>query len=358
MPKRQQLDRFLLFATLVAAPVGVALVYSASAPLARDYYGLPAWDFANRQLMAWVVGTAFMLAAAFAPLEKLLSRTVAQASLAATWVLLLVPYFQPEVAQTHRWLRLPGASFQPSALAKVALPLALASVLAEMPSRGREQNRYLVFAGFLTAVTAGLVYFEPDLGTALLLLGTATAMLVVADTRTWALAGALAAVVGVAIVGILAEPYRLTRVVGFLSGTTYQVQQALIALGSGGLVGRGPGASVQKLFFLPQPHTDFIFAIAGEELGFAGAILLLGLLGLIVARCFVAAKRAPQRAAALLACGLGCELALQVLLNVAVCLHLSPAKGLPLPLISAGGSDLVANLLALGLVLNVSKEGS
>lgn len=358
MPKRKQLDRFLLFATLVAAPVGVALVYSASAPLARDYYGLPAWDFANRQIMAWFVGTALMLAAAFLPLEKILSRPVALASLAVTWVALLVPYFQPEVAQTHRWLRLPGASFQPSALAKVVLPLALASVLAEMPSRGREQNRYLALAGSLTAVTAALVYFEPDLGTTLLLLGTATAMLVVADTRTWALAAALAGVVAVAVVGILAEPYRLTRVVGFLSGTTYQVQQALIALGSGGFLGRGPGASVQKLFFLPQPHTDFIFAIAGEELGFVGALLLLALLGLIVARCFVAARKAPSRAGALLACGLGFELALQVLLNVAVCLHLSPAKGLTLPLISAGGSDLVANLVALGLVLNVSKEGS
>lgn len=358
MPKRQQLDRFLLFATLVAAPVGVALVYSASATLARDYYGLPAWDFANRQLMAWVVGTGLMLATAFAPLGKLLSRPVALTALAGTWVLLVVPYFQPEVAQTHRWLRLPGASFQPSALAKITLPLALAVVLAEMPRRGKEQNRDLAEAGFITAVTAALVYFEPDLGTTLLLLGTATAMLVVADTRAGALVAAFVALAGVAVVGILAEPYRLTRVVGFLSGTTYQVQQALIALGSGGLLGRGPGGSVQKLFFLPQPHTDFIFAIAGEELGFVGALVLLALLGLIVARCFVAAQKAPNRAAALVACGLGFQLALQVLLNVAVCLHLSPAKGLPLPLISAGGSDLVANLVALGLVLNVSKEGS
>ncbi len=358
MPKRQHLDRFLLFATLVAAPVGVALVYSASAPLARDYYGLPAWDFANRQMMAWVIGTVFMLAVAFAPLERILTRPVALGALAVTWVLLLIPYFQPEVAQTHRWLRLPGASLQPSALAKVLLPVALATVLGEMPLRGREQNRYLVFAGFLTITTAALVYFEPDLGTTLLLLGTATAMLVVADTRTWALAGAFASVLGVAVVGTLAEPYRMSRFLGFLSGTTYQVQQALIALGSGGLTGRGPGASVQKLFFLPQPHSDFIFAIVGEELGFLGALGLLSLLALIVARCFVAATRAPNRAAALLACGLGFQLGLQVLLNVAVCLNLSPAKGLPLPLISAGGSDLVANLLALGLVLNVGKEGS
>ena len=358
MPKRKHLDRFLLFATLVAALSGVALVYSASAPLARDYYGLPAWDFAYRQIMAWVIGTVLMLAFAFAPLEKLLSRPVALGALAVTWVLLLIPYFQPEVAQTHRWLRLPGASLQPSALAQVVLPLALASVLAEMPVRGREQNRYLVFTGFLTMITAALVYFEPDLGTTLLLLGTATAMLVVADTRPGALAAAFVSVLAVAVVGILAEPYRMSRILGFLSGTTYQVQQALIALGSGGLAGRGPGASVQKLFFLPQPHTDFIFAIAGEELGFLGALALLFLLALIVARCFVAATRAPSRAAALLACGLGFELALQVLLNVAVCLHLSPAKGLPLPLISAGGSDLVANLVALGLVLNVGKEGS
>lgn len=358
MPKRKHLDRLLLFATLVAALVGVALVYSASAPLARDYYGLPSWEFANRQILAWLIGTVLMMALAFAPLERILAKPVALGALAVTWVLLLIPYFQPTVAQTHRWLRLPGASLQPSALAKVVLPLALAAVLADMPTRGRDQNRYLMVSGFLTVTTATLVYFEPDLGTALLLLGTATAMLVVADTRPGALVASFASVVAVAVVGILAEPYRMTRILGFLSGTTYQVQQALIALGSGGFAGRGPGASMQKLFFLPQPHTDFIFAIAGEELGFLGALGLLSLLALIVARCFVASTKAPSRAAALLACGLGFELALQVLLNVAVCLKLLPAKGLPLPLISAGGSDLVANLVALGLVLNVGKEGS
>lgn len=358
MPKRKQLDRILLLATLVAAPVGIALVYSASAPLARDYYGLPSWEFANRQLMAWLVGTGFMLAAALTPLERVLSRPVSFCLLAATWVFLVIPYLQPEVAQTHRWLRLPVGSFQPSALAKVTLPLALAVVLADMPKGGREQNRFLLAAGFFTLTTAALVYFEPDLGTSLLLAGTAFAVLVVADTRPLVLTGVAIAVAVVAVAGILAEPYRVSRVVGFFSGTTYQVQQALIALGSGGLFGRGPGGSVQKLFFLPQPHTDFIFAIAGEELGFLGALFLLSLLGLIVARCFAAATRASTRAAALLACGLGCELGLQVLMNVAVCCNLIPAKGLPLPLVSAGGSDVVANLTALGLVLNVGKEGS
>lgn len=358
MPKRKHLDRWLLFATLVTALVGVALVWSASAPLARDYYRLPSWEFAYRQLLAWLLGTVGMLVLALLPLELLLNRTLALSSLALTWVLLVIPYFQPEVAQTHRWLRLPIGSLQPSALAKVTLPLVLGVLLAELETDRAKNRKVLASAGLLTGVTVALIFFEPDLGMAMLLLGTAWCMLIFAGAP-------LAVVVGVAVSGVVAvfagvllEPYRFTRLTAFLSGSTYQVQQALIALGSGGLLGRGIGASMQKLFFLPQPHTDFIFAIAGEEVGFVGAVLLLALLGLLVARCFRAGTRAPSRAAALLALGLGAELALQTWLNVAVCLGLLPPKGLPLPLISAGGSDLLANLLALGLVLNVAKEGS
>jgi cell division protein FtsW len=358
MPKRKQLDGLLLFATLVSALLGIALVWSASAPLARDYYRLPSWEFAYRQFLAWLLGTGAMLGAAMLPLDRLLSRTVAWSALALTWVLLLVPYFQPEVAQTHRWLRLPFGSFQPSGLAKLTLPLALAVVLAELPEDAREQRRLLAVAALFVGVTVALVYFEPDLGTALLLAGTSLAMLFVAGTSLPVVLGASAAVVALGVMGVLAEPYRLQRIASFFAGNSYQVQQALIALGSGGLFGRGPGASVQKLFFLPQPHTDFIFAVAGEEVGFLGATFLLGVLGFLVARCFKAALASPHRAAALLALGLGSQLALQALLHVAVCLGLAPAKGMPLPLISAGGSDLLAHLVGLGLVLNVAKEGS
>jgi len=358
MPKRKQLDGYLLFATLVCALVGIALVWSASAPLARDYYRLPSWDFAYRQFLAWLLGTAVMLAVAMLPLDRLLTRTVAWTGLALTWVLLVVPYFQPEVAQTHRWLRLPFGSFQPSGLAKLTLPLALAVVLAELPEKTREQHRPLSVAALFVGLTVALVYFEPDLGTALLLAGTSLAMLFVGGTNLPVLMGAGAAALGLGVVGILAEPYRLQRFTSFLSGNSYQVQQALIALGSGGFFGRGPGASVQKLFFLPQPHTDFIFAVAGEEMGFLGATFLLAVLGFLVARCFKAALASPNRAGALLAVGLGTQLALQTLLHVTVCLGLVPAKGIPLPLISAGGSDLLAHLVGLGLVLNVAKEGS
>jgi cell division protein FtsW len=358
MPKHKHLDGLLLSATLVTALVGVALVWSASGPLARHVYHLPSWEFAYRQLLACCLGILLLLAAAFLPLDRLLTRPVAWTALGLTWVLLTIPYLQPEVAATHRWLRLPFGSFQPSALAKVTLPLALAVLLAPMPAQGKEQNRFLLAAGLFVALTAGLVYFEPDLGTALLLLATSLVMLWLAEARASFLGGAALLAAAFAAFGVLAEPYRLSRVLGFLSGSTYQVQQSLIALGSGGLLGRGPGASVQKLFFLPQPHTDFIFAIAGEEVGFLGALSLLALLGFLVARCLRAGFRAPERAAALLALGLGSQLALQTLLHVAVCLGLAPAKGMPLPLISAGGSDLLANLLALGLVLNVAKEAS
>ena len=146
--------------------------------------------------------------------------------------------------------------------------------------------------------------------------------------------------------------------IGFLGATGYQVQQSLIALGAGGPLGRGPGKSVQKLFFLPQPHSDFVFAIVGEELGLLGAAAILALLGVVVYRGFLAAWRASSRASALLAAGIATGLAAQALINVSVCLKLIPAKGLPLPLISAGGSDVAVTLVMIGVLLNVAKEGT
>lgn len=357
MPRRRQIDPVLLGATLVAATVGVVMVGSASGPLARDYYHVSGTEFAMRQAIAVVLGLAGMLAATFAPLERVLTVRIALPLLGANWLALLVAYLQPTVAGTHRWLHLPIITFQPSALAKVTLPLALAAWLAH--SRNEELSDRVTWrvALGLTVVTAGLVLFEPDLGSAILLFLGAASILVLAELH-WRplvlLGGGAAAVVAVAIA---LAPYRLARVLSFLGDPSYHVRQSLIALGSGGIVGRGPGESLQKLFFLPQPHSDFIFAIVGEELGFLGAVALLGLLGVVAWRGLVAAERASSRATGLLAGGLAATVAAQTLLNVSVCLNLLPAKGLPLPLVSAGGSDVAMTMVTIGLLLNVGKEG-
>jgi len=202
------------------------------------------------------------------------------------------------------------------------------------------------------------VLFEPDLGSAMLLAAAAVAILWLAEVPAKPLlATGLVAASGFAAAVALA-PYRLERVKAFFGAGSFQVQQSLIALGSGGLLGRGPGKSVQKLFFLPQPHSDFLFAIAGEELGFLGATGIMLLLGVIVVAGLRAARRAPTLAAALLAAGLTTTLAVQALLNLSVCLNLLPAKGLPLPLMSAGGSDVLLTMVAIGVLLNIGKEGA
>ncbi len=358
MPRTRQIDRLLLAATMVTAAIGVVMVGSASGPLAREYYHLSEYEFAFRQFVAVTLGTVGMLAATFVPLDKLTSWKVALPLLLASWGALIAAFFQAPVSGTHRWLQLPVSSIQPSAVAKVTLPLALASLLAKQRSSRAERNAAYRMALILTGVTVGLVLVEPDLGSAVLLLAAAASVLLLADVPWRLLFGVAGAAAVVFVVAVIVKPYRMERLRTFFGDTSYQVQQSLIAIGGGGLLGRGPGESLQKLFYLPQPHSDFIFAVIGEELGLAGAVVTLALLGVIAARALLAARHANTAAAGLLAGGLAVTLAVQALLNVSVCLKLLPAKGLPLPLLSAGGSDVMLTMVAIGLLLNVGKEGT
>jgi cell division protein FtsW len=358
MPKTRQIDHLLLAATMVTAAIGVVMVGSASGPLAREYYHLSEYEFAFRQFVAVILGAAGMLAATFVPLDKLTTWKIALPLLLATWVALIAAFLQAPVAGTHRWLQLPVSSIQPSAVVKVTLPLALASLLARPQTGRKERRKAQRLALALTGVTVGLVLVEPDLGSAVLLLVAAASVLLLAEVPWRMLSGLGVAAAAVILVAVAIKPYRVERLRTFFGDTSYQVQQSLIAIGGGGLLGRGPGESLQKLFYLPQPHTDFIFSVIGEELGLAGAVVTLALLGVIVARAFRAAWRANTLAAGLLASGLAVMLAVQTLLNVSVCLKLLPAKGLPLPLLSAGGSDVTVTMVAIGLLLNVGKEGT
>jgi cell division protein FtsW len=357
MPRARSVDRTLLAATVLTAILGVVMVASASGTVAHEHYGLPEFEFGLRQAVAVVLGLGALLAATFVPIDRLLSVKVALPLLGGTWLALLIPFFQGRVAGTHRWLQLPLGSLQPSALAKVTLPLALAAWIAHCRGRRYTPARTFYPALAMLGVTAGLVLVEPDLGSALLLAAAALAILWLAEIEWKPLVILLGAGAVVVVVAILAKPYRMERVRTFFGETSWQVQQSLIALGGGGLFGRGPGQSLQKLFFLPQPHTDFIFAVLGEELGLLGGLVVLSLLGTIVVRGLLAANRAHSMAAALLAAGAAVTVAVQTLLNVSVCLKLLPAKGLPLPLISSGGSDVLLTMTLIGLLLNVAKEG-
>ena len=263
---------------------------------------------------------------------------------------------------SRRWLKLGVFTLQPSELLKVGLVLVLAHQLARK-SRGAEgPEKALVPCAVLTAMAAGIVMLEPDLGTAASLVAIAACVLWLAGARLRWFGVAALALVPIAAALALSASYRKARILSFLRpeadplGAGFQAIQSLIAVGAGGWTGSGLGASRQKLFFLPYPHTDFIFAIVGEELGFLGAFGVVLCFAVVAWRGLRAARRAPEASAALLAAGATAMLVVQAAINVSVVLALVPTKGIALPFVSYGGSSLVACWIAGGLLLNISQH--
>jgi cell division protein FtsW len=360
VPIRQRFDRVLLGAAVLQVAVGLALLASASWAVARERYGLPESYFFNWQAATAVVGLGVLVVCMHLRSELLIEPKLARLGLGASWLLLAAAFAMPEVANTHRWLSIGGISVQPSVLARLAITMFAAIELTAAAREGWTWRR-LTLLGGICFFTAGLIILEPDLGSAALLLIIVAAMAFVAGIplRMFAIPAAAAVV---ALAGaILSSPYRLERVRAFLdpeagAAASWQSTQSLIALGSGGLIGRGYGAGLQKLFFLPEPHTDFIFALSGEELGLVGVLLLVGLASVIVWRGLRIAFRLSSPGRSLLAFGLAIAFAAQSLIHMVVCLAMLPPKGIPLPLVSYGKTDLVVSLMAVGLLLNLSRE--
>lgn len=360
MPIKQRFDRVLLAAAILQLAVGLALLFSASWVVARESYGFPASHFFSWQAATAVVGLGVLVVCMHLRSELLIEPRVARACVIGCWVMLVAAFAMPEVANTHRWLSIGGISVQPSVLMRLALTVFAAIELAAAARDGWRWQRPAVL-GAVTFATAGIIVLEPDLGSAALLLVIVAGMAFVAGMPIRQLAvPAVAAVVAVTV-AIVSSPYRLARVVAFFDpeaagDAAWQSTQSLVALGSGGLLGRGYGSGVQKLFFLPEPHTDFIFAIAGEELGLVGVLILVGLISVIVWRGMRIAFRLQAPTRSLLALGLTLAFAIQSLIHMVVCLDLLPPKGIPLPLVSYGKTDLVVSLMSIGLLLNLSRE--
>jgi cell division protein FtsW len=281
-------------------------------------------------------------------------------ALAASWLLLVITLIQAPVANTHRWLSVGGLSAQPSVLARLAIILFMAVHLNRARQEGWPSRRLAVLGG-AAAVTAGLVMVEPDLGSTALILLVVAGMAFVAGIPIRLLVTPAVVAVGVLVAAILSSPYARDRVLGFFQpddapAASWQTYQSLVALGSGGFGGRGYGAGLQKLLFLPEPHTDFVLSIIGEELGLVGLLAVAILAATITWRGLRIAihQRQPQRA--LLAFGLVFAFALQTLVHMAVCLDLLPPKGIPLPLMSYGKTDLLVTITSVGLLLNLSRE--
>ena len=361
MAKKLSSDTTLFAATVALLGVGLVLVWSASSVLAEEVHG-NAYHFLVRQVVWAAVGLAVMVAAMRFDYRKLRRPGLVYLAVGTATFLLIVVLFARPVNDVHRWLRLGALSFQPAELAKLAMVLFLAYHLERRGERINDFLPSLFPALLLLGWFAFLIFIQPDLGTAATLVLIGCVMLFLAGVRLRYFA-ALALPAGLLLYhAVTAAAYRRDRIEAFLNpysdprGSGYQVIQSLIAVGTGGITGLGLMEGRQKLFYLPYPYSDFIFAVIGEELGLLGAGAVLLGFGLLLWRGVRTAWKAPDPFGTYLAAGLTLAVVMQALINMSVVLALLPAKGIPLPLISAGGTSLVLTLLALGLVLNVSQH--
>lgn len=359
MAKKLAFDRLLFTAIALLVSVGLVMVYSASYALARDS---TLNSFLVKQSLAACLGLALMVWLMHLDYRRLRSPFVIHSLLFGALALLVAVLFAPELNNTRRWFFVAGISIQPSELAKLALVPFLAYHIEKREGQ-INQFSFLVSIGLVTSLFCGLILLEPDMGTAVLLMATVFLMLFLAGLSwTWVV-GVLALLPPVLGIMVMAEPYRRERFFTFLNpekdplGNGFQALQSLIAVGSGGPFGLGPGQSIQKLFFLPHPESDFIFSIVAEELGMIGAVALLAVFSLFIWRGLRAGYRAPDLFGRYLGYGLTGVIAMQALINISVTLALLPTKGIPLPFISYGGSSLVVTLCACGVLLNLSQHG-
>ncbi len=359
--QRKPIDHILLAAVLTLLGFGVVMVFSASSIEASVVNHNP-YFYLERQLVWAGLGLAIMAFFVRFDYHRLvpLAQPVAIATVLLL-ILVLVPHIGRDVNGARRWLGFGSLLFQPSELAKFSLVLLFALWLARMP----RTDRFWQGIGVPLAIylpIALLIIKEPDLGTALALGGTVFTMLFVAGVNLWQFFGVVSLVLPAVGVAIIVAPYRLQRFLAFLhptadpQGAGYHIIQSLYALGSGGLFGSGLGQGALKYFYLPEQHTDFIFAIVGEELGLIGAVAVLALFLVLTWRGLRVAMLAPDRFGALLAVGLTAMVAVQALMNIAVVTASMPITGIPLPFISYGGSSLIFALGAIGILLNISRQ--
>lgn len=353
-------DQPLLLATVILMGLGFVMVFSASAPIAAEQYGSP-YLFFRRQLAWDLLGLLSLWGLARLDYHRLqsLARPLFLFSLVGLVAVLL---FGREISGARRWLRFGPIGVQPSELAKLMTIVLLADFLDRKKSALKRFWRGFAPSLLALGLVAVMILLEPDFGTSMLISAVGLTLLFLAGVRWMHLAGLLLASAPFVYDLVFTVPYRRRRLMAFLNpwadpqGAGYQMVQSFLALGSGGLWGKGLGQSTLKQLSLPQPHTDFIFPIIGEEMGFMGAMAVLTLFGLWGLRAWRVARRAPDLFGQLLGAGIVCWILYQALFNVAVAVGLLPTKGLPLPFVSFGGSSVVMTLSAVGILLNISHQ--
>jgi cell division protein FtsW len=370
VPRRLQSDRWLFVVTLVLCLFGAVMILSASAVTAENQYGR-SYIFLLRQAAWLVIGLFGMFVLMRTDYRKLREPSVVYPVVCAVLLMLVGTLFLDKSHATHRWIKLGPANIQPSELAKLAVILYLAWLL-DHKRRGKATMEFckedflqtILPAAGPVLVCVVLILAQPDLGTSIDIVLIATAILFVAGLSwKWLAVGAAAALPALYLL-ITQVSYRQARLLAFLDpgsdsqGAGFQLLQSLIAVGSGGFTGVGLMESKQKLFYLPEAHTDFIYAVISEELGFIGAMFVIALFGIYGWRGLRAAFAAPDGFGRLLALGITAMVLSQALINFAVVLGMVPTKGIPLPFISYGGSSLLVMLLATGVLLNISQQST
>ncbi|HUP45237.1 MAG TPA: putative lipid II flippase FtsW [Thermoanaerobaculia bacterium] len=363
MSRKLTYDTWLFGAAMLIVVVGVVMIYSASAIIATQRFGADTpYYFMTKQLVWLGVGAVAMVLLMHLDFALLKERRLIYLALAVIVVALTAALFQSPINGTHRWIVTPWFQLQPSEFAKPVLILFVASYLARREGRINELTATILPLAFVVVLVGGLIVLGRDFGTASMLMLVCAAMVFAAGV-SWRFVGLFAVILLPAALALaFGAAYRRDRVFAFLNpeadplGKGFQALQSLIALGTGGLHGLGIGNGRQKLFFLPEPHTDFIFSIIGEELGFIGASLLVGAFAFLAWRGLRIAQRSDDRFVFYAALGLTLMIAIQALINISVALCLLPTKGIALPLVSYGGSSLIASLCAIGILLNLSQQ--
>jgi cell division protein FtsW len=363
MARKLYPDKWLFAATIGLALFGVVMVYSASAMLAQsEHHG--SFYYVTKQAIWTAIGFIAMLVAMQFDYNRLRDRRIVYGLLLLTVFLLLAVFAFSPVNGARRWIKFRGFSVQPSEISKLALSIFLAYFLEKHVGREREFWRTFIPCGMVTALLAALIVVEPDFGTSMMLAVTFVVVVYAAGARLSHLAMAAAPALVAATGLLIFVPWRMARLVTFLDPwadpqkSGFQVVQSLIAVGSGGPNGLGFAQGKQKMLFLPFAHSDFIFAVIGEELGLLGTLAVLLVFALFLWRGLRTSLLAPDRFGKLLSLGIVSSIVAQALFNMSVVLSLVPTKGIPLPFISYGGSSLVPTLAAVGILLNISQHAT
>lgn len=354
-------DKYLFFVVSTLMALGLVMVYSASFAISQQTYGHDL-HFVTRQGVAVALGLVLLLAAMLVDYRHYQRPTYVAMAVLGIIAALVFVLLMPAVRGSHRWIPLGVFNAQPSEFAKLAVILFLASFLSRKDDRLNEFRRGILPILLVVGSIALLVAVEPDLGTACMITVIAGAMLWVGGISWKYIANIGAIAVVAATTQILRSGYQSQRIIAFLDPwahhrtSGYQTVQSLTAVGSGGLTGVGFAAGQQKAGFLPDPYTDFIYAVMAEEFGLVGAIVIVALFLVLLWRGVRASLRAPDRFGFYLGIGLTCLLVVQAMINMSIVLNLLPTTGIPLPMISYGGSSMLASCIAVGILLNISQH--